>query len=147
MSVEDNKELVRFVTEEGLNKGNLDFVDRAFAPEYHAHSPGLSLPRGSEAFRRAVALWRSAFPDFHVTIEDMVGEGDMVVSRFTTTGTHRGSLMGIPPTGQRFSVSGADVHRVVDGRVVESWLSDDVPRILMEIGILVREAAAPVPSA
>jgi predicted ester cyclase len=55
--------------------------------------------------------------------------------------------MGIPPTGQRFSVSGADVHRVVDGRVVESWLSDDVPRILMEIGILVREAAAPVPSA
>ncbi len=136
VSIRENKELVRRITEEGLNKGNVDFVDELFSPDYVVHTTGLTLPRGPEAFKRAVALWRTAFPDFRVEIQEMIGEGDLVVNRFTTTGTHRGPLMGIPPTGKRFTVSGADVHRVVNGRVVESWISDDVPRILMEIGAL-----------
>jgi predicted ester cyclase len=136
VSVEQNKELVRRITEEGLNKGNVDFVDDLFAPDYEVHTTGLELPRGPAAFKSAVTFWRSAFPDFHITIDEMIGEGDLVVNRFHTTGTHTGQLMHIPATGKTFRVDGADVHRVVDGRVVESWISDDVPRILLEIGAL-----------
>jgi predicted ester cyclase len=144
VSVDANKELVRRITEEGLNKGNVGFVDDLFAPDYRVNNAGLDLPRGPEAFKSAVALWRSAFPDFTVTIDALIGEGDLVVNRFHTSGTHTGQLMHVPPTGKRFTVYGADVHRVVDGRVVESWISDDVPRILLEIGAL-QPAGGPPP--
>jgi len=142
MSVEENKRLVRRITEEGLNKGDVSFVDDVFAPDYRVHAPGLELPPGPAAFRRAVSLWRTAFPDFEVTIEAQIGEGDLVVNRFRTSGTHLGQLLRAAPTGRRFTVRGADVHRVVNGRVVESWISDDVPRILLEIGAL-QPAGAP----
>lgn len=144
MSVEENKELVRRITERGLNKGDVSFVDDLFTPDYQAHAAGLELPPGPAAFKQAVALWRAAFPDFEVTIEELIGEGDLVVNRFRTTGTHLGPLMHVPATGKRFTVRGADVHRVVGGRVVESWLSDDVPRILLEIGAL--RPAGPEPA-
>lgn len=132
----DNKELVRFITEEGMNKGNVGFVRELFSPEYVVHAPGLPFSHGPEAFTIAVGLWRSAFPDFHMAIEDLLVDGDKVVVQFTTTGTHQGLLMGFAPTGKSFSVSGADVHRVVNGKVAESWISDDVPRILLQIGLL-----------
>jgi predicted ester cyclase len=143
MSVEENKKMVREITERGLNNGDVSFVDDLFAPDYRAHAAGLELPPGPGAFKLAVALWRAAFPDFEVTIEELIGEGDFVVNRFHTSGTHLGQLLHVPPTGRRFAVSGADVHRVVDGRVVESWLSDDVPRILLEIGALRPAGAEP----
>lgn len=136
MSVSDNIALVRSITERGLNNGDLSFVDDVFSADYVAHARGLDLPRGAPAFRAAVRFWRSAFPDFHTTIEYMIGDGDYVASRFSTVGTHSGRLGEIPPTGRRFEVSGVDMHKVVDGKVVESWISDDMPRILMDIGIL-----------
>ncbi|HEX4703182.1 MAG TPA: ester cyclase [Pseudonocardiaceae bacterium] len=136
MSVQDNIELVRTITENGLNNGDVSFVDDVFSDDYVTHARGLDLPRGPEAFRAAVAFWRESFPDFHTTIEHMVGDGEYVVNRFSTTGTHTGKLGALPPTGKRFHVSGVDMHRVVGGKVVESWISDDMPRILMEIGVV-----------
>lgn len=146
MSVADNKELVRYITEQGLNHGDTSFVDRVFAPDYVVHARGLELPRGPKAFAGAVEFWRQSFPDFQVTIEHMVGEGEYVTHRFHTTGTHTGQMMDIPPTHKKFLVQGVDMHRVVDGRVVESWISDDMPRILMEIGVLAPNGAAPAPA-
>lgn len=142
MAPKDNIELVRYITEKGLNEGDVSFVDEVFAPDYQVHTRGLDLPRGPEAFRAAVGFWRRSFPDFHTTIESMIGEGDLVASRFSTTGTHTGPLGDAPATGRRFDVSGVDMHRVVDGRVVESWISDDMPRILMDLGVL-RPAGGP----
>lgn len=136
MPASDNTSLVRYITERGFNDGDLSFVDEAFADDYVAHVRELDLPRGSAGFRAAVSFWRAAFPDFHTTIEHMICEGEYVASRFRTSGTHDRSLGGIPATGKRFDVSGVDMHRVVDGKVVESWISDDMPRILMEIGVL-----------
>lgn len=142
MTVSDNIALVRRITERGLNDGDLSFADDVFSADYEVHTRGLDLPRGGDAFRAAVNFWRQAFPDFHTTIEQMLGEGEYVVNRFTTHGTHTGPLGEIPPTGRDFKVSGVDLHRVVDGKVVESWISDDFPRILMEIGAL-RPAGGP----
>lgn len=145
MSVEENIELVRRVTEKGLNEGDVSFVDEAFSPYYVVHARGLDLPTGPEAFKAAVGFWRGPFPDFHTTIEQMLGTGEYVVNRFSTTGTHTGPLGEMPPTGKRFHVSGVDLHRVVDGRVVESWISDDMPRILMDIGVLGGPGGPPRP--
>jgi predicted ester cyclase len=133
---ESNKELVRFITEEGLNKGELGFINDVFTPDYEVHTAGLSLPKGPAAFQMAVEFWKRAFPDFTCVIQHMISDGEFVALRFRTTGTHTGTLMWIPPTGKEFVVAGVDLHRVVDGKVVESWISDDFPRILFELGIV-----------
>ncbi len=141
---EENIELVRYVTEEGLNKGNLGFIDDVFSDDYEVHTAGLQLPKGPAAFQMAVEFWKRAFPDFTCGIQEMFASasGELVGLRFRTTGTHTGPLMWMPPTGRTFVVEGVDLHRVRDGKVVESWISDDFPRILFELGI-VEEPAPP----
>lgn len=137
MAAEDNKALVRYLIEEVLNKGNLDIADTGFAPDYVTHIPNNpNLPPGPETFKRVIAMYRAAFPDFHMTIEDLVAEGDLVANRFTTRGTHRAPLMGIPPTGKQITVRGQELHRIANGKVVESWICDDVPSILVQLGII-----------
>jgi predicted ester cyclase len=141
--VQRNKELVRILTEHGFNAGDLSGVDEHFRTDYLVHAPGVPpLPRGPLAYKRAVSLFRTALPDIHVTIEDLAGEGDRVFGRFTTRGTHTGPLMGIPPTGEKVTIHEWVCHRFVDGRVAESWIGDNLPRILLSIGALVPEGAA-----
>lgn len=133
-----NKELVRTITHRGFNEGDLDGIEGFFSPDYEVHAPGIPpMPPGGAAFRAAVTLWRTAFPDIVVTVEDVVGEGDTVYCRFTTRGTHTGPLMGMPPTGRPVTIHETSCHRVVDGQVVESWIGDNVPSILAQIGALV----------
>ncbi len=133
---ESNRELVRQITDKIVNGGDLGIARELFAPEYVLHKPGLSFPRGPEAFKMAVRQWRDAFPDYHVETQALIVEGEYVVNRFVATGTSQGGLMGMPPTGKSFTVSGTEVHQVVGGLVVESWLADDLPRILTEVGIM-----------
>ena len=122
---EENIELVRFVTEEGLNKGKLEFIDDVFSADYEVHTAGLALPKGPAAFQMAVEFWKRAFPDFTCGIQDMFARrGELVGLRFRTTGTHTGPLMWMPPTGRdvrrrgRRPAPGArrQGHRVVDQR-------------------------------
>lgn len=143
MSTQDNMDLVRMITEKGLNNGDVSFIEDVFSPYYVVHVKDLELPTGPSAFAIAVEFWRKSFPDFHCTIEHMIGEGEYVAHRFSTTGTHTGRLGSMPPTGRVFQVSGVDMHRVVGGKVVESWISDDMPRILMQIGALAPAGGPP----
>jgi hypothetical protein len=113
-----NKEMVRRLTEKAFNEGDLSEVGTLFSSDYVVHAPGLPpLPPGPESFRMAVALWR-------------------------TRGTHQGPLMGIPPTGRPVTVHEMSCHRVVDGQVTESWIGDNVPRILLDIGALVQASGS-----
>jgi predicted ester cyclase len=142
-AVQQHKELVRRLTEQGFNSGDLSGVDEHFRPDYQVHAPGVPpLPPGPHAFKRAVTLFRTAMPDIHVTIEDLAGEGDRVFGRFTTRGTHTGPLMGIPPSGRPVTIYEWVCHRFVDGQVAESWIGDNVPRILLSIGAAVPRGPA-----
>jgi steroid delta-isomerase-like uncharacterized protein len=137
MSTEENKTLLRYLIEEALNKGNFAAAEGQFTEDYQVHVPGRSdLPRGEAAFKQMIGLWRGAFPDWHMTIEQLIAEGDLVTNRFTTRGTHRAPLMGIPPTGKPMVVYGMEIHRFQGGKVAETWICDDVPSILVQLGVI-----------
>ncbi|MBD0329786.1 MAG: ester cyclase [Thermoleophilia bacterium] len=136
-SPDENKALIRFLIEEALNRRNFAVAADRFTPDYTVHIPARpDLPAGPDVFRQVIGMWHDAFDDWHMTIEQLVAEGDFVANRFTTRGTHTGTLMGIPPTGQRMVVSSQELHRLRDGKVAESWIVDDVPGILVQLGVL-----------
>src|SRR5438876_3053714 len=81
---------------------------------------------GREGIKQAAAWVRSIFPDLHVTVEDVVAEGDRVVTRFTARATHQGEFMGIRPTGQTVTLRGVHVDRIQDGRIAERWETVDL---------------------
>ena len=133
-----NKALIRYLIERGLNDGDPTVAEGRFTDDYVAHIPGVPSggPTGPEVFRGVMRRWRGSFSDWHMTIEELIAERDCVTNRFITTGTHDGPLFGIPPTGRRIVVRSQETHRIADGKVAESWIVDDVPGILVQIGVL-----------
>src|SRR5689334_15484777 len=108
MSSEDNQEVLRRVIEEGFNKGNYAALDSLFAPDYQEHQFGL---RASlEGFQRDIQTLRAAFADLHLTIEDMVADGDKVWIRMTTRGTNTVPFLG-PPTGDPMAITVIEICR------------------------------------
>jgi steroid delta-isomerase-like uncharacterized protein len=135
MSTEDNKANVRRVFEEGWNQGNTAVFDELFATNYLGHAPSGPI-HGPEGFKQYYATYRTAFPDTHLAIEDMIAEGDKVVIRWTGTGTHQGTLMGIPPSGKRVTITGISIVRIVNGKSVEDWADFDTLGMLQQIGAI-----------
>ena len=81
-------------------------------------------------------MYLAAFPNLHFTFEDLIAEGDKVVVRETMSGTQQGELMGIPPTGKQFSVTGIEIYRFEGGKIVEHWLESDMLGLLQQLGAL-----------
>jgi steroid delta-isomerase-like uncharacterized protein len=137
MSTEANRALIRRLFEEVWNKGNVAAAEAVASPNWIAHGnlPGQEMP-GLVGVRRFISIYRTAFPDMHVTIEDQVAEGDKVVTRWTATATHSGPLMGIPPTGRHVTTSGIGIHRIVDGKIVEQWGTDDTLGLMQQLGVV-----------
>ena len=116
---EQNKAIVRRLMEGSFNAGNLAVIDELCAASYVSHEPGQEI-RGPEEFRQQVTMYRTAFPDdLQITIEDQIAEGDMVVTRWTGSGTHKGQLMDIPPTGNQVTITGIDISHIESGKLVE----------------------------
>jgi len=136
MSVEENKALIRRFTEEFRNRGNLAVADELLAPDYVLHA-GLGPDiRGPEGCKQDIIAVRSAFPDFHVTIDEMVAEGDKVAYRWTMRGTHRGEFTGITPTGKQVTGWGMSIDRIVGGRIVETWNRYDTLGFMQQLGVI-----------
>jgi len=133
---EANKAIVRRVYEECLNQKNLSLLDESHATDYVFHLAGNPDIQGGEGFKQLLALYFAAFPDFHVTIEDMIAEGDMVVVRDTASGTHQGELMGIPPTGKQVKWTGINIHHFENGKFAESWTNMDSLGIMQQLGAI-----------
>ena len=128
------KGISRRVFEEVWNQKELDTVDELMAANYVHHDPQSAVPSGIDGYKQFVRYYLNAFPDLRFTIEDEIVEGDLVVTRWTATGTHDGDLNELPRTGRRFSVTGMTMARMSNGRVVESWSNWDTLGLMQQLG-------------
>jgi predicted ester cyclase len=136
MSTQQNKNLFRRVMEEVFNQGNTSLVDELIAPDFVEHEelpPGT--PAGPEGVKQLSTALRSAFPDFRATIDDIIAEGDKVVTRSTWSGTHKGEFMGIAPTGKSVSFGVIDIVRIAGGKFVEHWGQMDNVGLMQQLGV------------
>lgn len=132
----ENKALVRRFFEEVFNQGNLDLTDEMYDPGYIDHNRPPGLPPGVAGLKALVGMYRAAFPDVRMKIEDQISEGDKVVTRWTATGTHQGDLMGIPATGKVATVTGIDITRIVGNKIVENWNQFDQMGMMQQLGVI-----------
>ena len=132
---EQNKAFVHRLIEEVIGRGNFALVDELVAADYvgHSSSPEINTREGHKQF--LVAL-RRAFPDLQIKIEDQIAEGDKVVTRWTARGTHQGEFESIPPTGKRVVMTGIDIDRITNGKLVECWTKSDDLSLLQQIGAI-----------
>jgi steroid delta-isomerase-like uncharacterized protein len=120
-TTESNKAVVKDLIDGLFTKGDLGAVDTYLAEDFINHDPPFGVTPDREGMRVAGAMMREAFPDWHSELHQLVAEGDIVVERFTASGTHRHEAMGVAPTGKTVSLPGINIFRLRDGRVVERW--------------------------
>ena len=133
---EQNKALFRRMTDEIFVQGKVDVIDEIVDPNMVDHSPVPGQEPGLEGLKKLVTMFRSAFPDLHSRVEDLIAEGDKVVGRMKTSGTHRGEFMGIPSTGKRFEMTEIHIVRIANGKLVEHWgISEDMS-MMQQLGVI-----------
>jgi steroid delta-isomerase-like uncharacterized protein len=142
MSVEQNKAVVRRYYDEVLNQGHLSVLDDIAADDYVENDPFPGQGNGLADFKARVSTLLTAFSPCTFTIEDVVAEGDRVVVRWHSSGTHSGEFLGMPPTNREYTIAGIDVHRLADGRMVEHWHVVDQLSQLQQLGMIPSPAAA-----
>jgi steroid delta-isomerase-like uncharacterized protein len=137
MSLEEKKAVVYRLNDEIWNQKNADAVDEIFAPDIVIYRSGRPVIQGTEILRQWVANFaRNTWGDSRATIDEIVTEGDLVVTRWTVQGTHAGEWRGIAPTGKPVTITGMAFHRVVDGKIMELWAEEDWLGVMQQIGAL-----------
>ncbi len=132
-----NKQLVDTFIQELFTKGDLGAVDRYVHPDFVNHDPPFpGAPEGREGLRLAAAMFREALPDWHSEIDQLIAEDDLVVERFTASGTHRGELMGAAPTGRTLVLTGIQIFRIEGERIVERWGRLDDAGLFRQLGLV-----------
>lgn len=115
------------------NSGAMDDLESVYAADFVAHFPASSeIPerRGLAGVRLGIDRIRTAFPDWHEEVRDLIVEGDRVATRYVSTGTHRGPFWSIAPTGRRVEVQEMSIYRIENGRIAEQWcLVDELARL------------------
>ncbi len=135
MSTEQNKALARRYFE-AIDRGDLAALDQILSPDFRYHLPGSPAPLDRAGHRHFLTTFYAACPDLSHTVEDIVAEGDRVATRATDRGTQRGELMGIPPTGKQFTITGINIVRVAGGRIAEEWVVFDQLGMLQQLGVM-----------
>ncbi len=132
-----HKAIVRRFYEEVVNQGKSEVVDQIVAPGFVDHDPPApGLPVGSAGVKAAFAGLRAAFPDLHFEVEELVSEFAFVSARYQMTGTHRGTFLGIAPTGKRVTITGVDIVRFEQGKAVERWGLQETLSLLQQLDAL-----------
>lgn len=111
-------------------------IDEVVEPDVLIRTPLPIGTTGAQALKEVLTALHRAFPDLHIMIEDMIAEGDRVVSRNTVTGTHQGEYMGLAPTGRSITYQEILIARFVNGRVAETWAVVDVFSQMRQLGVL-----------
>jgi steroid delta-isomerase-like uncharacterized protein len=138
MTTQELKQQYRDYLDVVNNDDDLDRLDQFIGPDFVQHDLmdfGGEV-RGVEGKRQFIQMIRSAFPDLHLVIEDLIVEGDRVVIWWTWSGTHHGELMGIAPTERRVEVAGIEILRVEDGKYREQWTVVDFFGMMRQMGVV-----------
>ena len=134
--IERNKAVIRRFVEEVQNKKDFAVYDELIDTEFVNLSAPPGDPGDGEAGRVYLSAFAEAYPDLHYTIDDMIAEGDRVVTKKTLTGTNTGDFGGLPATGKHVTLQFVDIMRVRDGKIVEHWLSMDRLSLLQQLGVV-----------
>ena len=130
----DNLAFVRNMEEDLFNHRDPTAIDRYVSPGYTLRTAETGAPSGREAVRTYIAAYLAGFPDLHISIDQLLAVGDRVVGVFTFTGTHKGDLFGVAPTGRTISVRQIAIYRLESGQVVDEWEISDQLRLMQQIG-------------
>ena len=132
--IDDNLAVVRNMEEDLFNHRDPTAVDRYVSPAYTLRTAEEGAPSGREAIKAYIAAYLDGFPDLHISIDQLLAVGDKVVGVFTFTGTHKGDLFGIMPTGRTISVRQIAIYRVERGQIVDEWEISDQLGLMHQIG-------------
>jgi steroid delta-isomerase-like uncharacterized protein len=136
VSAEENKAIIQHLIDEVYKQGNLEVVDELVAADIFNHPAVPEHQHGIDGFKHVIEWVREFSSDVHYDIDDIIAEGDKVAVRMTQSGTHTGTVRGIPPTGKSFSVDYVHWFRLADGKVAEMWaVRDDLTR-LEQLGLM-----------
>ncbi len=138
---EENKAVVRRFYEELWNNRDLSVADEIISPDCLTHqlqsgAVSVGVPRNPRAVKAHIRDWLIGFPDLHFDVEQMIAEGDRVMSQSVMHGTHRGVWLGIQPTGKKVSIRLAVSHRIVNGKIVEDWVLVEALGFFQQLGLL-----------
>jgi steroid delta-isomerase-like uncharacterized protein len=128
-----NREILRRFYREVYVDWNMALVDAVVSPRFTSHDWPEDGPTGPRAFRQYYSALRSAVPDAHYEVDDLIAEGDRVVVRWRLLGTHEGEFRGIPASGRAITLRGIAIYRVEDGELMERWVVSDLHGLLEEI--------------
>jgi steroid delta-isomerase-like uncharacterized protein len=129
-----NMAVVRKFFEVGPSKGDLAAADALLAADFSLHVPLPISGPGIEAINNVITSCRAAFGGLHVTIDDIMADGDNVTCRFTAHGTHTGEFMGIPPTGRDITMTGIEIFRIRNGKIAELWGEANLMGLVKQLG-------------
>jgi len=135
MSVEENKAIIRRLVQEGLNKDNIPLIKEYRAADYVYHNPAGIETRGLQDLERRITVLRTAFPDLHIEIEGIIGEGNEVAARLKTSGTFLGKFRDIEPNGKSFQTRASMFYRFGNGKIVEEFEYMTEPNFFDQVGI------------
>jgi steroid delta-isomerase-like uncharacterized protein len=135
MSLEENKQIVRRY-QEIYNSNDLERLTEVVSEDLLTPKIMAGIPQGLGGARVAHQMMLAGFPDYQTVIEDLIAEGNQVAARIVMSGTHRGSFMGIPPTGKLVSFTGMYITRLENGKIVEHWGEEDGVNLLQQLGVL-----------
>lgn len=133
---EINTAVVSRFIEEFKNNANAGIVDELLAPEFVHHLPDPRLPAGREGLKLVGQSIVMGFPHVHVTVEDLLADGDKVIERTTATATHTGEFNGIPPSGNAVTWTEIHIYRLENGKIVELWSEINLLGLLTQIGAI-----------
>lgn len=133
-----NKTIVQRFFDEVVNGRNVAAIDELFTVNYSHHDAAApdELQHDRDGYKKLLSGFLAAFPDLTMAVEDWIVRGDTVVARWSWTGTHRGPLGPIPPTGKRVSGAGIDVRRLERGRIAEGWVGYDTMSMMRQLGLV-----------
>jgi predicted ester cyclase len=138
MSVADNKALIEDYFQTIWNEGRFDEESRFVDENVIVHAPSIpGIPDGIAGPLAIIGMLRSALPDIHLVNDDLIGQGDTVVQRWTARGTHTGTpLFGAPPSGEVLTMTGINEFRLANGRIVERWGVMDAAGLMRQLGLV-----------